>query len=57
MIRNIQPLSLRTDVGNMRENFIIAERLKYTQNHEIFSNYFFWRNTVGAEIDYIETNF
>lgn len=57
ILRNTQPLELRNDVWNIWENFIISERMKYIQNHEIFTNHFFRRNTIGAEIDYIETNF
>ena len=57
LIRNIQPIDLRVDVWHIRENFVIAERLKYLQNHNVSYNSFFWRTTSWSEIDYIETDF
>ena len=57
ILRNTQPLTLRWDVWNMRENFVISERLKYLQNNNIITNSFFWRTTSWAELDYIETDF
>ena len=57
IIRNAQPIDLRVDLWHMRENFVIAERIKYLQNHNIPYNTFFWRVTSWSEIDYIETDF
>ncbi len=57
LIRNTQPIDLRVDAWHMRENFVISERIKYLQNHNISYNSFFWRTTSWSEIDYIETDF
>ena len=56
LLRNIQPLDLRSDKGFLWENFVIAERLKYLQNHNIHRSSYFWRTTKAQEIDYIETD-
>jgi len=46
LINNFNPLSLRTDVGALWENFCISERIK--------SNSYFWRTYDQKEIDYVE---
>ena len=38
----------------MWENFIISERLKFTEYNDIWSNRYFWRTKEQNEIDYIE---
>jgi len=43
LIRNFNPLRLRTDTRALWENFIISERMNY-----------FWRTVQQQEIDYIE---
>ncbi len=55
LIGNFDPLALRTDAGNLFENFVIAEIVK-TKHPEILSHPHFWRTKQGAEVDYIETN-
>lgn len=54
IIQNFSSLATRNDVGEMWENLIVTERLKYLSNNQINSNSFFWRTYTGAEIDYIE---
>ncbi|RMD91490.1 MAG: ATP-binding protein [Calditrichaeota bacterium] len=54
IIKNFSPLSLRTDVGALWENFLISERLKFLHYHNIDTRTFFWRTTQQQEIDYIE---
>ena len=44
----------RNDVGQLWENFIISERLKFRFNHQNFMRYYFWRTYTGAELDYVE---
>ena len=44
----------RNDVGQLWENFIISERLKFRFNHQNFMSYYFWRTYTGAELDYVE---
>ncbi len=54
LIKNYQPLSLRSDVGALWENFLVSERKKYLIYNEKQVNTFFWRTTQQQEIDYIE---
>lgn len=56
LLKNVQPLNIRTDKWWLWENFVIAERMKYLQNHRIHYSSYFWRTNDGKEIDYIETN-
>lgn len=54
LIDNLKPLSQRIDVGNLWENFIVAERRKQILYQRIHVQSYFWRTYSGAEIDYIE---
>ncbi len=54
IIENLAPLENRTDVGQLWENFLIVERLKKINYHELYRKTYFWRTYTGAEIDYIE---
>lgn len=56
VIGNLNPLSARSDVGPLWENFVISERIKRLGNEgrsaEVRSH--FWRTTQQQEIDYVE---
>jgi predicted AAA+ superfamily ATPase len=54
VIRNLNPIHLRQDVGPLWENFIISERRKYTQNNRIDTNAYYWRTHQQQEVDYLE---
>ena len=54
LINNFNPIELRNDIGQLWENYIISERIKYTAYHQIYSNKYFWRTKFQQEIDYIE---
>lgn len=54
LINNFFSITMRTDVGAMWENFIIAERLKFLSNNSIYASSYFWRTYTGAELDYVE---
>jgi predicted AAA+ superfamily ATPase len=54
IIKNFQPLELRTDKGALWENFLISERLKQNSYNGNWVNSYFWRTFDGSEIDYIE---
>lgn len=54
LIRNFNTMNTRADTGALWENFIIAERYKYTSNKRMWMNRFFWRTHTQQEIDYIE---
>lgn len=54
VISSFNPLSLRSDIGQLWENFLASERIKhlsYTQNP---AHYFFWRTYSQQEIDWVE---
>ncbi|MCF7802452.1 MAG: ATP-binding protein [Candidatus Marinimicrobia bacterium] len=54
IIGNYNPIPNREDVGALWENFILSERMKYINNHQIYASAYFWRTTQKQEIDYIE---
>lgn len=54
LIRNLNPTDLRQDGGALWENVMIAERMKFLNNHARFPNRYFWRTHQGAEVDYLE---
>lgn len=54
IIDNLKPLDLRTDIGSLWENFIVAERRKQILYHRLNVHSFFWRTYSGTEIDYLE---
>ena len=54
IINNFKPMSARTDVGALWENFLISERVKYLRYHGIDAEQYFWRTTQQQEIDLVE---
>ncbi len=54
IINNFNPLAIRSDVGALWENFVIAERMKRNSNTGHTPNVYFWRTWSKQEIDYIE---
>lgn len=50
----INPLSLRQDTGQLWENFLISERVKFTNYQGMWMNRYFWRTHTQQEIDYVE---
>ena len=54
LIQNFNPLDLRQDIGQLWENFIVAERLKYLTYAKKSVTSFFWRTYGGTEIDIVE---
>lgn len=54
LINNLNPVSLRQDIGALWENFLVAERVKRNNNLAATANIYFWRITSGKEIDYVE---
>jgi uncharacterized protein len=54
LLNNHSPLKLRNDSGNLWENFMVAERLKFLNNTQQRASSYFWRTYTGAEIDYVE---
>lgn len=56
IIGMIKPINERNDVGQLWENFLIVERLKYNTYQQNYNSTYFWRLHTGAEIDYVEEN-
>ena len=56
VIEDFRDLTLRNDVGQLFENFIIGERMKMNVWLKPSAKSFFWRNFNQREVDYIETN-
>lgn len=54
IIANLNPINLRDDVGQLWENYIIAERLKYQNYERMLVNNYFWRTYDQQEIDWVE---
>jgi len=54
LINNFNSIKMRNDHGQLWENFLVTERIKYQSYSGLFSNNFFWRTYTGAEIDWIE---
>jgi predicted AAA+ superfamily ATPase len=54
LIQNFNPLTLRNDVGQLWENYLVVERGKANQAAERLVNTYFWRTYDQKEIDYIE---
>lgn len=54
ILQNFTPLALRTDVGELWENFFISERMRYNHYSANYVRNYFWRTTLQQEIDYIE---
>jgi len=48
-------IDVRSDIGQLWENFLAVERLKKNEYSKTQKEYFFWRNYEKAEIDWIET--
>ena len=51
---NFNPLSLRNDTGELWENYLLSERIKFQHYNEMLVNNYFWRTYQQQEIDWIE---
>jgi predicted AAA+ superfamily ATPase len=54
LIANFNNIELRNDSGQLWENYVISERLKYQQYKRKQTNNFFWRTYDQQEIDWVE---
>lgn len=55
LINNFSPVSVRNDVGQLWESYLISERLKRKHFHLLNINHYFWRTYDQQEVDLIET--
>jgi len=56
LIGNFNPLELRNDIGQLWEQYVLSERIKFNSYRNYHPQYFFWRTYDGQEIDLIELN-
>ena len=56
LVEQFQPISGRTDVGELWENFLVVERAKKNQYSGVSISTRFWRTYDKAEIDMVEIN-
>ncbi|HRZ42302.1 MAG TPA: ATP-binding protein [Bacteroidales bacterium] len=54
LINNFNPLSIRNDMGELWESYVLTERIKYQQYTGKHTNNYFWRTYQQQEIDWIE---
>ncbi|MCF6365354.1 MAG: ATP-binding protein [Bacteroidales bacterium] len=54
VINNFNDIDLRNDIGQLWENYIISERVKYLSYNKIYADTYFWRSYSQQEIDWIE---
>jgi len=54
LINNQNPLNLRTDLGALFENFVVAEKKKEENFVGNLKNLYFWRTYTKQEIDLVE---
>ncbi len=54
VIANFNPIKSRNDVGQLWENYMIGERIKFQEYNRLSSNNFFWRTYDQQEIDWVE---
>ena len=54
LIKQFNPLNLRSDLGQIWENWILLERLKYRSYTNFHANQYFWRTHTQKEVDLIE---
>jgi predicted AAA+ superfamily ATPase len=54
IMANFDDVSVRTDVGQLWENFVISERMKWLTWNSPNTKSYFWRNYNQSEVDYVE---
>jgi predicted AAA+ superfamily ATPase len=54
LIANLNPLVLRSDQGELWENYLVSERLKYQSYTNMLVNNRFWRTYNQQEVDWVE---
>ena len=54
LVSNFNTLSIRNDIGQLWENYIISERMKYQNYYRMVVNNYFWRTYDRQEIDWVE---
>lgn len=55
LIQNFNKLDLRADVGELWENYLAAERIKFQNYTQLHCTNYFWRTYDQQELDWVET--
>lgn len=56
LINNFSPMAFRNDIGQLWEQWMISERMKFNSSKGYTPDYYFWRTYDGQEIDLLEVN-
>ena len=54
LIANFNPIAIRNDIGELWENYLLSERIKFQHYTGMIVNNYFWRTYYQQEIDWIE---
>jgi len=54
IIENINDIDTRNDIGELWENYLISERVKFQQNNQMLVSNYYWRTYQQQEIDWVE---
>lgn len=54
LINKFAPLHKRDDIGQLWEQYVMSERMKYNAYRKYSAQYYFWRTYDGQEIDLLE---
>ena len=54
LIANVNTMELRNDQGQLWENYLVSERLKFQSYKGILVNNYFWRTYSQQEVDWVE---
>lgn len=54
VIQNFNSLDMRADKGDLWENYLVSERLKYQSYKKLRTNNYFWRTYDQQELDWVE---
>lgn len=54
IINNFNPIALRTDIGELWENYLVSERIKAINYARRHTDFYFWRTYDQQEIDWLE---
>ncbi len=54
VINNFNDLEFRNDLGQLWENYLITERVKYLSYNKVFADTYFWRTYSQQEVDWVE---
>lgn len=54
LIANFNEIELRDDIGELWENYLVSERLKYQSYNKMVVNNYFWRTYQRQEVDWVE---